>query len=137
MAVVAGVLLDHVEHDPAQVRRLAPPGAGHVEGGRRGLEGAGVLALRPPRRQVCRPVGVVDELEVTVRVLVVVVVERRGVLAGAHAPAPLPLDEERAAAALPTFIVQDADTAKDILANQDGDWNPPNMAESFKKLWGV
>ena len=33
MAVVAGVLLDHVEHDPAQVRRLAPPGAGHVEGG--------------------------------------------------------------------------------------------------------
>jgi len=57
--------------------------------------------------------------------------------AAARLALDMPLDEERAAAALPTFIVQDADTAKDILANQDGDWNPPNMAESFKKLWGV
>ena len=57
--------------------------------------------------------------------------------AAARLSLDMPLDEERAAAALPTFIVQDAKTAKDILDTQDGDWNPPNMAESFKKLWGV
>ena len=49
----------------------------------------------------------------------------------------MPLDEERAAASLPTFLVEDAATAKDISANQGGDWNPPGMAEAFKKLWGV
>jgi ABC-type sugar transport system substrate-binding protein len=48
----------------------------------------------------------------------------------------MPLDEERQAAALPTLIVQDATTAKEI-SDGGGDWNPPNMAESFKKLWGV
>jgi hypothetical protein len=57
--------------------------------------------------------------------------------AAARLSLDMPLDEERAAAALPTFIVQDAKTAKDILDNQAGDWNPPNMADSFKKLWGV
>ena len=46
------------------------------------------------------------------------------------------LDEERAAAALPTVIVNDAAFAKEILAT-NGDWNPPGMAAAFKKLWGV
>src|SRR5262245_4883166 len=49
----------------------------------------------------------------------------------------LPLDEERSSAALPTFLVEDAATAKDISEKQGGDWNPPTMAEDFKKLWGV
>jgi ABC-type sugar transport system substrate-binding protein len=48
----------------------------------------------------------------------------------------MPLDEERQAAALPTLIIQDKETAQKIL-DEGGDWNPPNMAESFKKLWGV
>lgn len=48
----------------------------------------------------------------------------------------MPLDEERASAALPTFIVQDAATAKKI-SDAGGDWNPPGMEASFKKLWGV
>ena len=42
-----------------------------------------------PRRQVGRPVGVGQQLEVAVGVLVVVVVERRGVLAGQHAAEPV------------------------------------------------
>jgi len=46
------------------------------------------------------------------------------------------LTEERASAALPTFIVQDAATAKKI-SDIGGDWAPPGMAESFKKLWGM
>jgi len=48
----------------------------------------------------------------------------------------MPLDEERAAAPLPTFLVQDPATAKKI-SDAGGDWNPPNMDQSFKKLWGV
>jgi Periplasmic binding protein domain len=48
-----------------------------------------------------------------------------------------PLGEERAAAALPTVIVNDAAFATDISKNQNGDWNPPGMADAFKKLWGV
>ena len=48
----------------------------------------------------------------------------------------MPLDEERQAAALPTLIIQDKPTAQKIL-DEGGDWNPPNMAESFKQLWGV
>jgi ribose transport system substrate-binding protein len=48
----------------------------------------------------------------------------------------MPLDEERAAAPLPTFLVQDAATAKKI-SDAGGDWNPPNMDQSFKKLWLV
>lgn len=56
--------------------------------------------------------------------------------AAARLSVGMTLDEERASAALPTFIVQDAATAKRIF-DEGGDWNPPNMAESFKKLWGV
>lgn len=48
----------------------------------------------------------------------------------------MPLDQERQSASLPTFIVQDAATAKAISA-AGGDWNPPNMAAQFEKLWGV
>jgi hypothetical protein len=48
----------------------------------------------------------------------------------------MPLDEERAAASLPTFLVADPATAQPI-ADAGGDWNPPTMAEDFKKLWGV
>lgn len=48
----------------------------------------------------------------------------------------MPLDEERAAAALPTYLVTDAATAKQI-SDDGGDWNPPTMADDFKKLWGV
>ena len=57
--------------------------------------------------------------------------------AAARLSLDMPLDEERAAASLPTFLVEDAATAKDISENQGGDWNPPGMAEAFKKLWGV
>ena len=47
------------------------------------------------------------------------------------------LTEERAAAALPTFLVEDADTAQEILDATNGDWAPATMAEDFKTLWGV
>jgi hypothetical protein len=47
-----------------------------------------------------------------------------------------PLDEERAAASLPTLLVADAATAKAISA-AGGDWSPPGMEAAFKKLWGV
>jgi ABC-type sugar transport system substrate-binding protein len=56
--------------------------------------------------------------------------------AAARLALDMPLDEERQAAALPTLIVEDAATAKKI-SDEGGDWNPPNMAESFKQLWGV
>ena len=56
--------------------------------------------------------------------------------AAARLSVGMTLDEERAAAALPTFIVADAATAKKI-SDAGGDWNPPGMADSFKKLWGV
>jgi hypothetical protein len=48
----------------------------------------------------------------------------------------MPLDEERAAASLPTYLVGDGATAKTI-SDAGGDWNPPTMADDFKKLWGV
>jgi len=48
----------------------------------------------------------------------------------------MPLDEEKAARALPTLIVQDAATATKISA-AGGDWSPPGMEAAFKKLWGV
>jgi hypothetical protein len=48
----------------------------------------------------------------------------------------MPLDEERAAAALPTLLVSDAKLAKEI-GDAGGDWNPPGMEAAFKKLWGV
>ena len=49
------------------------------------------------------------------------------------------LEEERDAASLPTFLVEDAETAQSILddPNYPGDWNPPTMEEDFKALWGV
>ncbi len=47
------------------------------------------------------------------------------------------LEEERSAAALPTFIVEDAATAQAILDDTAGDWYPQGTAEAFKALWGV
>ena len=56
--------------------------------------------------------------------------------AAARLALDMPLDEERQAAALPTVIVEDAALAQRI-SDAGGDWSPPNMAESFKSLWGV
>ena len=56
--------------------------------------------------------------------------------AAARLSLDMPLDEERASASLPTFLVEDGATAKQI-SDEGGDWNPPTMADSFKKLWGV
>lgn len=47
------------------------------------------------------------------------------------------LTEEREAASLPTFLVEDAETAQRILDEDGGDWNPPTMEEDFRELWGV
>ncbi len=49
------------------------------------------------------------------------------------------LTEERAAASLPTFLVDSAEAAQAILDDPDypGDWYPPTMADDFKALWGV
>ena len=47
------------------------------------------------------------------------------------------LTEERAAASLPSFIVEDGETAQSILDCCNGDWWPPTMEEDFKALWGV
>jgi ribose transport system substrate-binding protein len=47
------------------------------------------------------------------------------------------LEEERAAASLPTVIVEDAEMAQEILDCCNGDWHPPTMEEDFKALWGV
>jgi ribose transport system substrate-binding protein len=46
------------------------------------------------------------------------------------------LTEERQAASLPTYLVEDAETAQEIL-DLGGDWYPPTMKEDFKALWGV
>lgn len=46
------------------------------------------------------------------------------------------LTEERAAAALPTIIVDDAAFAKE-LSDAGGDWMPPGAEDAFKALWGV
>jgi ABC-type sugar transport system substrate-binding protein len=46
------------------------------------------------------------------------------------------LEEERAAAALPTVIVSDAAFAQEIL-DGNGDWFPPGADAAFKELWGV
>jgi ribose transport system substrate-binding protein len=46
------------------------------------------------------------------------------------------LDEERAAAKLPTIIISDPATAKALSAG-GGDWMPPGAEDAFKKLWGV
>ncbi len=47
------------------------------------------------------------------------------------------LEEERSAASLPAFIVEDAATAQAILDDTAGDWYPEGTAEAFKALWGV
>jgi ABC-type sugar transport system substrate-binding protein len=47
------------------------------------------------------------------------------------------LDEERAASALPTVIVDDPAFAQDLLDNSGGDWLPAKWADQFKALWGV
>ena len=47
------------------------------------------------------------------------------------------LTEERAAASLPTYLVETPEQAQAILDEEGGDWNPPGMAEAFKTLWGV
>lgn len=49
----------------------------------------------------------------------------------------MPLDEERAAASLPTYLVQTPDEAQAILDCCNGDWYPPTMEDDFKALWGV
>ena len=46
------------------------------------------------------------------------------------------LTEERAAASLPTVLVEDATFAQQIL-DEGGDWYPPTTEEDFKALWGV
>jgi ribose transport system substrate-binding protein len=46
------------------------------------------------------------------------------------------LDEERAAAALPTIIISEPADAKAI-SDVGGDWMPPGAEDAFKKLWGV
>jgi ribose transport system substrate-binding protein len=45
--------------------------------------------------------------------------------------------EERAVAALPSYIITTAADAKKLQALPGGDWNPANMAGQFKKLWAV
>jgi ribose transport system substrate-binding protein len=47
------------------------------------------------------------------------------------------LTEERQAASLPTYLVEDAETAQEILDCCNGDWYPPTMEQDFKALWGV
>ena len=47
------------------------------------------------------------------------------------------LTEERDAASLPTYIVEDAESAQAVLDCCNGDWWPPTMEEDFKALWGV
>jgi ABC-type sugar transport system substrate-binding protein len=56
--------------------------------------------------------------------------------AAARLSVGMPLDEERAAAPLPTLLVSDGKVAKEI-SDIGGDWNPPGMEAAFKKLWGV
>jgi len=46
--------------------------------------------------------------------------------------------EERANAALVSFIVSDAETTQSILDLGDAGWpGPATMADQFKALWGV
>jgi ABC-type sugar transport system substrate-binding protein len=56
--------------------------------------------------------------------------------AAARLSVGMPLDEERAAAALPTVIVNDAKFATELLAT-NSDWMPPGAEAAFKKLWLV
>ena len=57
--------------------------------------------------------------------------------AAARLSLDMELTEERAAASLPTVIVEDAEFAQEILDCCNGDWWPPTMEEDFKALWGV
>jgi ribose transport system substrate-binding protein len=57
--------------------------------------------------------------------------------AAARLSLDMELTEEREAASLPTFIVEDGETAQSILDCCNGDWWPPTMEEDFKALWGV
>ncbi len=45
--------------------------------------------------------------------------------------------EERAVAALPSYIVGTPAEAQKVLALPGSDWNPADMSGQFKKLWGV
>jgi ribose transport system substrate-binding protein len=56
--------------------------------------------------------------------------------AAARLSVGMKLDEERAAAALPTVIVNDAKFATDLLGT-NADWMPPGADAAFKKLWLV
>lgn len=47
------------------------------------------------------------------------------------------LEEERAASALPTVIVDTPEFAQDLIDNSGGDWLPAAWADQFKALWGV
>ncbi len=47
------------------------------------------------------------------------------------------LEEERAASALPTVIVDNAEFAQDLIDNSGGDWFVAAWADQFKALWGV
>ncbi len=46
------------------------------------------------------------------------------------------LTEERSSASLPSYLIQTPAEAQTVL-NQGGDWDPPNMAQSFETLWHV
>ena len=56
--------------------------------------------------------------------------------AAARLSVGMKLDEERAAAALPTVIVNDAKFATDLIGT-NADWMPPGAEAAFKKLWLV
>jgi ribose transport system substrate-binding protein len=49
------------------------------------------------------------------------------------------LEEERAAASLPTYLIETPEQAQAVLddPNYPGDWYPPTMEEDFAALWGV
>jgi ABC-type sugar transport system substrate-binding protein len=47
------------------------------------------------------------------------------------------LEEERAAASLPSFLVETPEQAQEILDCCNGDWFVPGMEEQFMALWGV
>ena len=94
MAVVAGVLLDHVDQDPPQRHRAARPPLPPlelVERRRRLDDRSRRIALGLPGREVGGHVGLVDVVEVAVGVLVGPVVRRRH-LAPEAAPEPGALD---------------------------------------------
>jgi ABC-type sugar transport system substrate-binding protein len=47
------------------------------------------------------------------------------------------LEEERAASALPTVIVDDPAYAQELIDDWGGDWFVPKWSDQFKALWGV